>query len=367
MRDESFQEMLDSIDVESYLDREGIDYRVARGRSGPQVNIRECPVCGSTKWKVYLNAETGVGNCFAGDHPPDENFNKYTFIRAWLGNPAYRTVFEHIRQVSKEMGWRPPRKTSYAVNTDVNELKLPAHHAIPIKGQNLKYLASRGIDLATAQYFHLKYSHTGVFEYKQDGRTMRQDYAKRIIIPIFDLAGNMVSFQGRDITGEAEKKYLFPPGFASTGAHLYNGHNAYGSKRVVMGEGAFDVMAIKLALDADMGLRDIVPIGSFGKHLSHGDPNGQDQLGKLIEMKAAGLEDVTVMWDGEKKALLDAIRAGLLIKGIGLNVRIAVLPADKDPNEVPPDAVRAAYYKAVTVNRANMAKLRMLVTAGRIY
>ncbi|WEU67317.1 DNA primase [Xanthomonas phage JGB6] len=47
----------------------------------------------------------------------------------------------------------------------------------------------------------------GTFEVKDPtGRKMRQDYSNRIIIPIFDLDGNLKSFQGRDTTGEAEKR-----------------------------------------------------------------------------------------------------------------------------------------------------------------
>jgi DNA primase len=103
---------------------------------------------------------------------------------------------------------------------------------------------------------------------------LSKHYNRRVLIPIYDLDGKLVSFQGRDITGTAEKKYLFPPGYArATGEHLYNGHNVIGRPSdVVVGEGAFDVIAIKVAFDADPTLRDVVPVGTFGKHLSHGAP-----------------------------------------------------------------------------------------------
>src|SRR5690606_9971530 len=110
------------------------------------------------------------------------------------------------------------------------------------------------------QYFALRFCHKGLWKYRDEVRgNCFVDFSQRIIIPVFDLDGNLVSFQGRDITGKAEKKYLFPNGFASTGEHLYNGHNVQRTARIVVGEGAFDVAATKVALDGDPDLRDVVP------------------------------------------------------------------------------------------------------------
>jgi len=64
------KELLTELDFEQWLDTEGIIYRrggvSARGR---EINIKECPVCGSSGWKVYFNLTNNVGKCFAGDHP----------------------------------------------------------------------------------------------------------------------------------------------------------------------------------------------------------------------------------------------------------------------------------------------------------
>ena len=96
-----------------------------------------------------------------------------------------------------------------------------------------------------------------------------------------------------------------------------------------MNEGPFDVFATKIALDADASIKSVVPVGSFGKNLSFG--KGETQLNNFRRMKRSGLETVTIMWDGEKKALISAMIAAEKLNGIGLNVRIATLPQDKDP------------------------------------
>jgi DNA primase len=352
---EELGEILERLDMESWLDREGITYKVGRGARGEQANIKECPVCGSSNWKVFFGLETGFGNCFSGDC--ETKFNKWSFIKASLGALSSREVVQHIKAVATEQGWRAPRLRTAAVNLET-DLVMPESVSLPINGRNLKYLENRNITVTIAQYFNLRMCLKGSFKYKDDeGKDRTQSYSKRIILPIFDLDGDMVSFQGRDITGEADKKYLFPPGFSATGSHLYNGQNAHGAEDVVIGEGAFDVMATKIALDGQMELRGVVPIGSFGKHLSNGGENSQ--LEKLIKLKEGGLKRVTIMWDGEDKAIDAAIETGLLLRAHGFIARVAILPSGKDPNEVAASVVRDAYWKAETVTQSVAARMKI--------
>ena len=351
--DEELSRVIESIDLEVFLDREGIDYRNTFGSSGAQLNVRECPACGGNEWKVYLNAETGLGNCFHGSC--ETKFNKWKFVSASTGLKG-KSLVEFFNMLASEQGYVPKKKTA-PVKVEKGDLVLPESYALPILGKTLKYLTNRGIDGDVAQYFHLRYSKDGKFKYKSEGRALEQDYTKRIIIPIFDINGKMVSFQGRDITGLSEKKYLFPPGFASTGVHLYNAQNAVGSEKIIVNEGVFDVFATHIALNQDTSTSDIVPVGSFGKHLSYGQDSGDDQLGKLIELKRQGLKEVTFMWDGEERALQDAVHAALRVLELGLRSRVAILPKDKDPNEVAPDVVRKAYWQAIAITKASAAKI----------
>ena len=344
-------EILKKLDIGAYMDREGIEYKPTSGSRGPQYNLEVCPCCGNDKWKVFLNQESGLGNCFHGDC--EKKFNKFTFIRHHTGL-AGKDLMEHIRSVGAEIGWRPARKSVIAVTTDVRNLKIPNSFDIPINGRNLAYLENRGITVDIAKYFHLRFCKKGLFVYEVEGMKRFMPFDMRVIIPVFDLDGTLVSFQGRDITGEAEKKYLFPPGFASTGEHLYNGHNVHNTERIVVGEGVFDIMAQKIALDQDPDLRDVVPVGTFGKHLSEG------QLWKLLVLKERGVKEITFMWDGELKATDDAIASGIAAKGLGFKVRIAMLPKGKDPNEVSTEVVRAAFWGARELTMTNATKIAMM-------
>lgn len=348
------QELSDSLDLEQWFEREGREFKKSRGSSGMQIHAQECPACGDRRWRTYLNADTGAGNCFVCN----EKFSKLGFIHWSLGHDpsdtspsgkkAWAETFKHVKEALADQGWRPRRTTMVAVEYD--EAILPASFPLPTsEGRNLVYLQARGVDSELAKYFHLRYCVGGKFWFKrEDGSKGYQIFDGRIIIPVFDLDGKMMTFQGRDITGvfEGSQKYLFPKGLPGTGRYLFNGQSVGRAKRIVMGEGAFDVMAIKKAFDEETTLRDVIPVGSFGKHLSYGSMDGNDQLGRFIQLMKMGLEEVTIMWDGEVKALEAALDAAELLRRIGLRVRIATLPFERDPNEVLPQTVRDAFGAA---------------------
>jgi DNA primase len=341
-RDE-LKELTEAFDLELFLDQEGLRYRRGMGSRGPQLNLQDCPFCGNTKWKVFVNAESGLGNCFHGDC--EKTFNKPQLVKQIRGT-GFTEAVEFMRSEARRNGWRARRTVSTATVSDRGSPKLPAHLTLPIRGKHLAYLANRGIDLATSHYFDLRYCHAGRFTYHlSDGVPRHQNFSRRVLIPIYDLDGKLVSFQGRDITDSAEQKYLFPIGYAVTGSHLYNGHNVLGTKRLVVGEGAFDVAAIKVAFDADAALRDVVAVGTFGKHLSFGTPDSQLERFRRLKVER-GVEEVTLMWDAEVRATDDAVNAAKMLRAVGFKVRIAMLPPEKDPNEVPPDVVRRAFYAA---------------------
>jgi DNA primase len=352
-RDSETEELAEQLDLEYWLDRESRAFKKSRGASGMQLNPRECPACGDTRWRTYLNADTGRGNCFVCN----QTFSKFGFIHRALGHDpddkspagrhAWAETFKHVKEVLSEQGWRPVRKTLVAV--EFGEVVLPASFELPTpENRNLVYLDSRGIDGDLARYFHLRYCVEGKFWFtKEDGTPGHQKFDGRVILPVFDLDGTLKTFQGRDVTGDPDvQKYLFPKGLPGTGRYLYNGQNANRARRICMGEGGFDVMAIKKAFDREPTLRDVVPVGSFGKHLSYGSADGDDQLGRLIQLKKDGLQEVTIMWDGEVKALESALNTAELVRKIDLLPRIALLPFERDPNEVIGQTVCEAFRNA---------------------
>lgn len=356
---------LAKIDIETFLDREGVDYKPSYGTKGLQLNLSECPKCGEGGRKTYINAETGLGNCFHGSC--GEKFNKFKLLRAVSGlSGAEFDTF--VRSVAQEQGWMPKKERPDLIQAD---LKLPTKIVpLPVNGQNLQYLQDRGVSLDSCKWFNLSYCHGGWWGYTlSDGAERWVSYDKRVIIPIADLEGKLVSFQGRDVTGEQEPKYLFPVGFAVAGSHLYNGHNFQDgvTHHAVVGEGAFDALAIHQAIEGEKGCEGLLGLATFGMHLS-GGPGGQ--IEKFTQLRERGLKTVTFMWDGEGKALAYAVKAGLLLRGIGLSVRIARLPAGYDPAQgpdkkpTPPSLVRKAIFEATLLT--NLSAIRIAHAAAQM-
>lgn len=339
-----FAEISTELDLEFFFERESLPHKIGRGVSGMQINAKHCPACGDARWRVYLNLETGLGNCFVCN----EKFNKPKFLHLHFGHGdnEWGETKRVAAEILREQGWRPRRTvTAYVEQGDV---VLPYSHELPLEtGENLLYLEQRGVDGELAKYFHLRWCEFGFWSFTdEDDKKAIQRFDNRVIIPVYDLDGKLMTFQGRDLTGKSDRKYLFPKMLPGTGRFLFNGQNVMMTKEVLVGEGAFDVIAQKRALDEEVALRHVVPIGTFGKHLSYGAPDGNDQLGRFLKLKGMGVERVTIMWDGEEKALVSALNAAKLLTGVGLVVRIALLPPGKDPNEVLPETIRDAYWKA---------------------
>lgn len=343
-----FNSAVKELDTEFLLQELGFEYQYSSSAKGLQLNVEECPSCGNTRSKVYINAETGLGNCFVCE----EKFNKFSLTKAATGLTNKETV-NLIKTMAAQQGWRPKEKKS---KTEVIEnFDLPDSFALPTQeGQNLNYLLERGITNDTTKYFNLRYCDSA----KWNG----QDFSNRIIIPVYDLDSNLVSFQGRDITGNAERKYLFPAKLASTGRFLYNGHNALYAKEIAIGEGAFDVMAMHQAFKTDFDTSFCVAVGSFGKSLTFNNPDG-DQGSELARIAANGLlRTVTFMWDSESSATDMAYKLAPFVKSISsdITVKIAMLPEGCDPNEVEPSVVVEAYKNAKKIDRKDSVRKKIL-------
>lgn len=347
-----------AIDIETYLDREGVSYSHSYGTRGLQLNLHECPSCGGSGRKTYVNAETGLGNCFHGSC--NMKFNRYKLFSAISGLSGADFV-AHILSVAESFSWMP-KKPRAEIKRGV--LELPSKlRPIPEGDRHLRYLADRGITEDTARWFQLTYCHKGWWKYALSDSTDKfVSYDKRVIIPIADLSGELVSFQGRDITGTQIPKYLFPTGFAVAGSHLYNGQNFTDGvhTHAVVGEGAFDAFSIHQALQGHASCNNMLALATFGMHLS-GGPDGQ--IAKFLALKERGLKIITMMWDGERKAMAMQVKAGLQLSELGFKVQIAQLPVGKDPNDVEAAVVRQAIFKAIFLTRLSAIKLLTSATA----
>lgn len=353
----------DTIEPENLVAMLGFEYKVSTGNSGVQINVRDCPNCGATGYKVYLNYESGLGNCFKCNI----GFNKFKFAYLYFNkdgkalNKFFNVNYDDLRYY--------PRKSEKKskVSLERKDWKLPYFIETKDSKEATDYLTDRKITDKLITRFNLKYCAKGSYTYKDfDDVEQEVNFSKRIIIPIFDIEGKLVTFQGRDITGKSNRKYLFPNRLPGTGRFIYNSHYAINNKAkiCILNEGVFDVFATTNALESDVAFKDYCAIGSFGKNLSMQSSalNLDDQLSDLFKLQKNGVERFVILWDGEREANLAALKACLKAKSYGLNFYVSYLPRNCDPAESTELEILDSISKAFVPSKLDLLRFRLNAT-----
>lgn len=332
---------LDELDVEQLVSYLGYEYRVSNGNSGPQLNLRTCPNCGRDEYKAYINSVTGLGNCFKCS----VGLNRFKLIKLTLGLANKRDVFRYAESIRPSVSHKPKlHPDAYKLN---NDWVLPTNKKIELEEDVPSYLKERNIDAKLCKRFDLRVCEAGFYKYKDfSGNSKFVDFSNRILLPVRDIDGQLVTFQGRDMTGESDKRYLFPNMLPGTARFIYNAHYALTSKarKVVLDEGCFDVFATTVALESDVRYKDFVACGTFGKHLSISADNviSDDQLTDLFRLREVGVDELILLWDGEADAIAAAMLAALNLEAFGFFATVARLDNDEDPAEAGTDKILSA-------------------------
>lgn len=173
---------------------------------------------------------------------------------------------------------------------------------------------------------------------RREGSGYYDRFRGRLILPIRDSSGRLVSFAGRALDAE-EPKYINGPESVvyDKGRTLYRLHEAAAamraSGRVVVVEGYFDAISLALA-----GVNEVVAVCGTALGPEHA---------KLLRRWAP---QVVLMLDSDAAGRRAIHRALPIVLGAGLSVKIASSGADKDPDELARSggvsAVEAALTKA---------------------
>jgi hypothetical protein len=239
--------------------------------AGTQLQVLgECPFCGkdSDDLRLYVNASTGLGFC----QHCSKGFSPIGFVMA-----RERCTAKQAGRILAGLG------DGYVRTEDddpdpVIAVPWPVMEGVFDHPHAQAYLNNRNVSDAMIEAHGLGYCTKNMLYGDKVYRT-----AGRIIIPVYDAAGNPVGWQGRDTTGKSKIKYLFPPRFDAS-EHLFNIHAVLGSPTyVILCEGAFDVFGWKR-----FGIVNV--LGTFGKKISHA------QVDLLLGL---GVKNVLIAWDSD--------------------------------------------------------------------
>lgn len=174
--------------------------------SGTQLVYQFCPVCNSTRWKLYVDPVTGRWFCFAGEHGGGGCVQPGGLTHD-TNNRVALEFDRHTRHVWPAVDLPDTRAlTSYAV----------------------RYLRDRGLDTTYTAML-------GMAEMVEE---------PRILVPYRGVNGEIISWIARDYTNTLSPKYTQAPGSKP----LYMLPRLIRAPEVVVVEGVFDAITVWRAL-----------------------------------------------------------------------------------------------------------------------
>ncbi|WP_439104215.1 DNA primase [Celeribacter marinus] len=309
-----------------------------------------CPFHHEKTASFHVDDKQGFYYCF-GCHAKGDAIG---FVKE-TENVSFMEAIEILaREVGMPMPERDPQAQKKADKrtelVDVNEVALRFFKmslSQSVGAQARAYLDRREMKLATREQFEIGYAPNGnvLLAYLKDngisaelahaaglagkpddGRSMYDFYRDRIMFPIRDGRGRVISFGGRAMDPNARAKYLNGPQtelFDKSNA-LYNQKNARAAcgrgQTLIVAEGYMDVIAL-----AEAGFEAAVaPLGTAVTEM---------QLQLMWRMHS----EPVIALDGDKAGLRAAYRVidiamPLLQSGSGL--RFAVMPEGQDPDDL---------------------------------
>jgi DNA primase len=184
------------------------------------------------------------------------------------------------------------------------ELEEYKHQLFSTYNNAMIYLCERGISLETAKYWQLGYSPIGYepdcYKDNEENKSWKKMNG-RLIIPIIDQNGKVISLSGRrvdDITGPKYDHYPFPARRILFGLYQ-NKSNIRKENMAIITEGQMDVISAW-----QNGMR--VVTSSFGAHASADHlaliSRYANELNILYDADAAGLKGLKIFDDIESKS-----------------------------------------------------------------
>jgi len=161
--------------------RSTMDFVGPSRASGTQINYKHCPVCGNTKWKVYLDPISGRWYCFAGGHSAGGCVE--------VGLPstgAGRQVLDRLNGNSRGVS-----------RTEWPEVQLPPFTDLTPRAR--RYLNKRGLSNETIDKFSL-------VEWDDPDKF-------RVLFPFFGPQGRIIYWNSRAYSSlDDGPKYVAAPG-----------------------------------------------------------------------------------------------------------------------------------------------------------
>ena len=254
-----------------------------------------CPFCDDNKDHLGFNISKQFFHCWrCGWHPLIETLSMLSGQSKWK-----------VSQVVERYRTKRPIKTALLKAIPPSSIKLP-YGTGGLKKIHIDYLTKRGFPIQKIKEMQKAYN--------LHGTGPIGDYKLRILIPI-TYYGKLVSYQGRDITNKADKKYLACSSENEVRSHKHClfGADLAKENTVVITEGIMD--AIKLGPGA---------VATFGTNVS---------WAQILELSDRW-ENRYIAFDSDRAGREGAQRLTAILSAMTGNTYNVSFNKAKDPDEL---------------------------------
>jgi len=312
-----------------------------------------CPFHAERTPSFSVNAEKGVWHCYGCDAGGDlfkfvqrhENADFPTSVRMLAGRAG--VVIDESPGAQRR---RSEREGIYEANAAAQAFFAAALRSNPAAQE---YLAQRGIEAHTARAFGIGFAPdawdglklalekgevdlgsaiaAGLVRARERGDGHYDFFRNRLMLPVYNLTGEVMAFGGRSL-GDEQPKYINTPSTAAytKGKHVYALNIA---RRAAAAEGALIVVE---------GYLDAIALhqAGFGNAVaSLGTAFTPEQARELRRVAA----NLYLCFDGDAAGQTATARSIDMLIDEGLSVRVVSLPDGKDPDEIVLDGGASAF------------------------
>ena len=247
-----------------------------------------CPYHTDKTPSLYINFQKGLYRCFGCDRgghitqlywdltgqsllrdtgQASDDFSRFAHAGIKYEEPDYSTIGKEIRMTMK--GAVVPAEQSR---------------------EAMRYLRKRGISLEVARAMQMAYMEHGWIDGNPDDLEKEPiEFNKRLLIPIYE-KGVLVSVEGRDVTGDSDKKVIYPRN--SSVSTLYDLDKLDRTKTIYGTEGLVDLAVLRTdsyfanstaIFGAALGHRQLFLLNQFEDfvYIPDNDAAGRKTLAKL--------------------------------------------------------------------------------------
>jgi DNA primase len=302
----------------------------------------------TTSFSMTFNGEMPLFQCFSC-HEAGNLAKLVSFIQGVSYKKAYKRIEKHTVLAGLDLKALQNNflDLNKALQTKVNKKQptvLPkrATNSVPL----LKYMQKRSKmyhKVLNVPYIVKRY---GLY-YCDKGRMFG-----RVIMPI-NINGEVVSYNDRTILPNIKQKSLHDP-TAKFGEMLYGLDEAYGKKKVVLVEGAFDVFQIVSMFRSEKRWADYGCVALMGTSFS------DDRLCLLME----NFDEVIILLDNDKEGRLHTVSLyKILSEHMLVRSVTGEIPKGKDPGKCTKGQLKKAIlskgfvrssYLSTVINNSNL-------------